>query len=510
MSDDLNADYSKLLERSRELAILQSAGSILHWDMETKMPPRGIHLRSEQLGLLQKIGHEMLTDPENGKLIESIRSHGDYDGLGQVKKRNVHLAKKAYDEETKLPVELVTDIAKQQTLATATWKRAKAAKNYDMFKPDLKKMRDLQAKAADILMEVKETKTPYDALIDIYEPKMTAEAISKLFDEMGKGLKAILGKIMQQEKPDTSFLTRPVPAETQAEIAENLAAFINYDTKSEKASGRIDTTEHPFTTGYYQDVRITTNYHVDYFPASVFSVLHEGGHALYELGLPDEWIYQPIGSSCSMGVHESMSRFVENHVGRSPQFWEYYMPVLKKLTGDTLKDVDAIKMMRAVNYVTPSKIRIEADEVTYGLHIIIRFEMERDMFNGDLSVDELPQVWNQKYKKYLGLDIENDSEGVMQDTHWASGLFGYFPSYALGNLYDGLWRQKLTKDNPDWLNQIKRGDFSQVKTWLTNNVYRYANLYDPEDLVKEVTGNELAVKPFIDYLEDKFKKVYGY
>jgi carboxypeptidase Taq len=510
MLSDLTDLYNKLLERSKELAVIGSAGAILSWDMETKMPPGAVELKSQQLAFIQKVGHQRLTDPENGRILDAIEKNPGYGGLTQLQKRNVHLARKAYDENTKLPEELVVEIARHQTIAVNTWKRAKAAKDYSMFKPDLEKMIGLQMRQAELLMPVKGAKTPYDALIDNFEPRMTADTITKLFDEMKRGLKKVLDKVAAEPKPETEFLHRPVPVAAQEKIADSLAKFIGYDVKSDKASGRIDPTEHPFTTGYYTDVRVTTHYHVDHFTSSLYSVLHEGGHALYELGLPRDWMYQPVGSSASYGVHESMSRFVENYVGRSGEFWTYYLPALKKLTGKTLRDVTLDQMVRAVNYVTPSKIRIEADEVTYGLHIVIRFEMERDIFAGKLTVDELPEAWNQKYSDYLGVEVENDSEGVMQDTHWASGYFGYFPSYALGNLYDGIWAQKLAKDIPDWKAKISEGSFKEVKAWLTENVYGYGNLYDPEDLVKHVAGKPLQVKPFTDYLEKKFKALYGY
>jgi carboxypeptidase Taq len=359
-------------------------------------------------------------------------------------------------------------------------------------------------------MEVKGSKNPYDALIDDFEPEMTAETITKLFDEMKTGLIEIHEKIEAEPKPETSFLKRPVPTSIQEKIAESIADFIQYDIKSDEAGGRIDTTEHPFTTGYYTDVRITTNYHENQFASSIYSVLHEGGHAIYDQGLPIEWMYHPLGTSSSYGIHESMSRFIENMVGKSPEFWDYYLPVFHGLTENSFSDVSKEEMIKAINYVTPSKIRIEADEVTYGLHIIIRFEIERDIFNGDLEIDELPQTWNQKYYDYLGVEVEHDSEGVMQDTHWAGGSFGYFPSYALGNLYDGMWLNKLNKDLPGWKRLISMGSFKEVKAWLTENVYRYGNLYDPEDLVRAVTGKSLEVKSFISYLDAKFQSIYGY
>jgi carboxypeptidase Taq len=496
--------------KAKEIAVLQSTEAIVTWDMETKMPPKALNLRSQQIALLEVIGHKMLTDPALGKTIEGIEKDPGYYELDRAQKRNVYLAKKAYDESTKLPEELVFETAKQQTIAVGVWKKAKAVKDYKMFKPELKKMIELRMKAADILMGVKGTKTPYDALLDAFESKMTADKITKVFDGMRVGLIDVMKKVEKADKPDTSILSSPVPVETQKKISDAAMEFIGYDTKSPNAGGRLDETEHPFTTGYYDDVRITTHYHEDRWPSSLYSVLHESGHAIYEQGLPHEWMYQPIGSSASFGIHESQSRFVENMVGHSPEFLSYMLPKLKKIVGKPLRGVKLADFVAAVNVVEPSKIRIEADEVTYGLHIIIRFEMERDIFAGKLKVDELPHAWNEKYDKYLGVEIENDSEGVMQDTHWASGLYGYFPSYALGNIYGGMFLKKLKRDAPTWKRELKKGNFQPVKGWLVENIHSKGNLYDPADLVKEVTGENLTVKPFINYLEKKYAKVYGF
>jgi carboxypeptidase Taq len=510
MNSNLQKTYDGLLVKAKEIAVLQSTEAIVTWDMETKMPPKALNLRSQQIALLEVIGHKMLTDPALGKTIEGIEKDPGYYELDRAQKRNVYLAKKAYDESTKLPEELVFETAKQQTIAVGVWKKAKAAKDYKMFKPELKKMIELRMKAADILMGVKGTKTPYDALLDAFESKMTADKITKVFDGMRVGLIDVMKKVEKADKPDTSILSRPVPVETQKKISDAAMEFIGYDTKSPNAGGRLDETEHPFTTGYYDDVRITTHYHEDRWPSSLCSVLHEGGHAIYEQGLPHEWMYQPIGSSASFGIHESQSRFVENMVGHSPEFLSYMLPKLKKIVGKPLRGVKLADFVAAVNVVEPSKIRIEADEVTYGLHIIIRFEMERDIFAGKLKVDELPHAWNEKYDKYLGVEIENDSEGVMQDTHWASGLYGYFPSYALGNIYSGMFLKKLKRDAPTWKRELKKGNFQPVKGWLVENIHSKGNLYDPADLVKEVTGENLTVKPFINYLEKKYAKVYGF
>ena len=459
----LRENYDELLEKSKELAVVGSAGAILQWDMETKMPPRGVELKSQQLAFIQKIAHQMLTSPEVGKVLDGIEKSPQYGSLNQVEKRNVYLARKQYDEATKLPEKLVVDIVKQQTVGVNVWKKAKAAKDWKLFMPELVKVKELTEKKAELLMDIKDAKTPYDALIDDFEPKMTADNITRIFDGMRRGLQKVMAKVLKHQDVDVGFLTRPVAIPIQEKIGEQMADFIDYDIKSENAGGRIDTTEHPFTTGYYTDVRITTHYHENQFMSSIYSILHEGGHGLYEQGLPMKWMYQPIGTSASYGIHESMSRFIENMVGRSPEFWTYYLPELKKLTGDTFKDIDRERMLRAANYVMPSKIRIEADEVTYGMHIIIRFEIERDLFNGKVDVGELPQVWNQKYMDYLGVEILDDSEGVMQDTHWAGGLFGYFPSYALGNIYDGVWLTKLVKDLPEWKQDVENGEFKNIK-----------------------------------------------
>jgi len=428
-----------------------------------------------------------------------------------LQKRNIYLIRKDYDEQTKLPEELVVETAKQEAISVNTWKKAKAAKDFSMFKPELEKMFELKKKAADILMQVKGSATPYDALIDIYEPKMTSEKITEIFTDLRKGLVNLIGKCVNAPKqPDVSFLNRKVPLDVQQKISLELAKFINYDVQSPQAGGRIDETEHPFTTGYYDDVRITTHYYEDNMASSLFSILHEGGHALYDQGLNPEWMYQPVGQGCSYGFHESQSRFVENIVGRSREFWTYFFPKLNQLTANTFADVALDNFVKAINQVKPSKIRVEADEVTYCLHVIIRFEIERELFTGKLQVAELPSVWDQKYKDYLGVNIENDSEGVMQDTHWAAGDFGYFPTYALGNIFSGQILNTMEKALPNWKDEIAKGNFGNVKNWLTENVHRYSALYDPAVLIKKITGEEINVKPYLTYLNNKFSLIYGY
>jgi carboxypeptidase Taq len=508
---NINQDYNKLLSKAKDLSVLQSAISIIQWDMETMMPPKAVELRSQQLALLSRVEHQISTDPEIGKLLEQIAANADFDSLGQVEKRNLHLIKKNYDEQTALPEKLVEETAKQQAIAVNVWKKAKKAQDFNLFKPDLQKLFDLTKQAAEILMKVKQTATSYDALLDLYEPRMTAAMITPIFNKLQSGLTTLLPKIMSApQQPQQTQLRQEVPIEKQRQIAKALAEAVGYDVTSPNAGGRIDETEHPFTSGSYDDVRITTHYYPNDFASSIFSVLHESGHALYDQNRNQDWKYQPVGSHCSMGIHESQSRFMENIVGRSREFWTSFLPKLKKIAEPSLNSAELEPFVHSINAVKPSKIRIESDEVTYSLHIIIRFQIEQDLFANKVKVDELPAVWNQKYQEYLGLKIENDSEGVMQDTHWASGYFGYFPSYALGNIYSGQMLAKIEQDEPNWRNQLAQGNLEPARKWLIGNIQNPSNLFDPAELVKTATGKEIDAEPYLKYLNGKYNELYGF
>jgi len=511
MTGNIHSDYKRLMSRAKDLAVLGSTEAIVHWDMETMMPPKAVSLRSEQLSLLSIISHKMNSDPEIGRLLHEITGSSQYGALSDVEIRNVQLTQKNYNEQIALPEKLVAETAKQQAITVNTWKKAKAARSFSMLKVDLEKLLNLNRQAADILMKVKNTHTPYDALIDIYEPKMTSDAIDKIFTPLQAGLRKLLAKIQSVSTTSKSeILKTNIPIKSQRRIATTLSQILGYDTTTRKSGGRIDETEHPFTTGYYDDVRITTHYYPEDFTSSIFSVLHETGHALYEQNLPQHWKYQPIGTNCSMGFHESQSRLCENIIGRSREFWKCYLPKLKQITAPALSNVGLDDFLFAINEVKPSKIRIEADEVTYNLHVVVRFQIEKDLFNGKTSVDELPGIWNQKYEEYLGVKILHDSEGVMQDTHWPSGMYGYFPSYALGNIYSGQIVDQLTKDVPNWRSQLEQGSLKNLREWLTANVYSYGRLYDTADMLKKITGKNLDAIPYLHYLQEKYSALYRF
>lgn len=505
----LDFTYKKLMAKYKEIKILESTEAIIKWDMETKMPPKGINQRSEQLAMLSSIKHKMITAPVIGILLKKIERNQDH--LDEIKKRNIYLIRKNYNEQTKIPVDIVRKIAKQRALTIDSWKKAKISNNFSIFQPQLEKLFKLKKKVADILMNVKKTDSPYDALIDFYEPNITSKAITKIFNNLKVGLLSLIEKChIVQKKQTTSILKRRIPLDIQRRISNSIAKYLEYDVNSDKAGGRIDETEHPFTIGYYDDVRVTTHYYEDNFKSSIFSMLHECGHAIYKQNIKPEWRYQPVGAACSTGFHESQSRFIENIVGRSKDFWIYFLPKLKEIVGKLLSDVDLEAFVFNINLVKPSKIRVDADEVTYCIHIITRFEIESDLMNNRITVSDLPEVWNKKYKDYLNVDVKNDSEGVLQDTHWASGHIGYFPTYALGNIYSGQILSQIEKDIPDWKSQIANGKFNNVKKWLIENIYSYGNLYDPSELIKKISGEEIKIKPYSNYLNEKYSRLYGF
>ena len=498
----MNQDYDTFLKLYKEIVVLNSAQSILQWDMETKMPTKGIKRRSEELSLLSVLSHQKITNPIFQDLIQNIKHSMEYN-TNTIVKRNIDLFVKDYEKATKLPEEFVAEQSKQIPISVDAWKKAKAKRDFSIFKDHLAKNIELAKRKAKYINPALPV---YDVLLDDFEPNMPEKKIAPIFEKLKNELVPLVKKCADaSDKPNISFLSRKVPVSVQEEIGALLMKFVGLDPEA----SRLDTTEHPFTTGSYGDVRITTHYYEDKAISSIYSVLHEAGHALYELNLNPDWEYQPIGTACSFGIHESQSRMIENLIGKSYEFWEYFYPIFKKLTGNIFEDISCEEFWRAVNYVTPSKIRIEADEVTYSLHIILRFEMEREIFAEKHTINELPAVWNEKTKQMFGIDVEHDSDGIMQDTHWASGYFGYFPSYALGNVYNAQQYSLLKQAIPNYKEIIKSGDITPIRTWLKEKIHNNSNMYDPADLMKSITNKDLDASDFVEYLKGKCKKIYN-
>ncbi len=346
----------------------------------------------------------------------------------------------------------------------------------------------------------------YNALLDIYEPGTTTEKLDSLFGELRDAIVSLLDKIKQSGyTPDTKFFTKSFSKTSQEKFGKIIMDKMGYDYKN---AGRIDESAHLFTTNFgNKDVRITNHYYENDFRSALFSFIHESGHGIYEQDIPDDLQGTLLGTGASMGIHESQSRFYENIIGRSKEFWKFFYPEALKMFPQ-FQGVDLDEFYDGINNVDPSLIRTEADELTYSLHVIIRYEIEKSLINGDVKVHDLPKVWNEKYKEYLGVEPKNDAEGVLQDMHWSDGSFGYFPSYALGNLYGAQFLNKMVQDIPNVFDEISKGNLSIVHNWLSDNIHKYGAVYKPVDLIKKVTGEELTAKYFIDYLNEKYISIY--
>ncbi len=499
--------YNKLMEKYREIVLIGSTSRIMNWDMETYMPPNGLTLRSDQLANLTRFGHRMLVSDELGALLKDAEASAS--SLDEVERRNLLLLRKERDIETSVPEDLVAEISSQGAISRDAWVKARIAKKWSLFEPELRKLIDLSVRRAEATMHARGVSTVYDAIIDDNDRGLTQGQVAELLDGLRDSLIPMVRKYSEASRDvDDSFLERKVPIEVQRKIVKDAATLVGYDTTSEAAWGRIDETAHPFTTGFYDDVRITVRYEENAMFDPLYGGMHEAGHALYERNLDHSWMYQPVGQATSAGMHESQSRFVENMIGRSRQFWTFYLPRLNALTDGAFKDVDVDAMLRALNKVQPSKIRVSADEVTYSLHIVIRSEIERRLFGGDLDVSDLPGVWNDLYDRYLQVKIEDDVEGVMQDIHWSLGVYGGFQGYALGNVYGGMLLRKMDEQLGDWQAEVAQGRPGAAIDWLKDNVHRWASLYDAGDLMKRVTGSSLTAEPFVEYLRKKHEALW--
>lgn len=500
--------YEKLGDKFKSIIQFITAMGIVRWDFQTQMPPKGLLQRSEQLAVMSKILHQMYTDSEIHKLLTSVEENQH--SLDDIQKREVELIRRNWNRRSIIPEDLVIAEVKQQTIATSLWKKAKIKNDWKLFEPELEKLLEITRRKAEIIMEPVGAKIPYDALIDIYEPKMSSENVASVFKDLKTRLVPLVNKYTNicHDVPD-DFMYRKVPIEHQRELITDLTNYVGYDTLSENAGGRIDEAEHPFTTGYYDDVRMTIHYFEDDIFRAVFGGLHEAGHSIHGQNRNPEWKWMVLGDSSSSGISESQSRFIENIIGRSPEFWHHYQTTFNNFTHQVFKDVTHQELTQAINIVKPSKIRVTADEMTYALHIIIRFEIELDLFRDKMTVSDIPEVWNEKYEKYLGVDIESDSEGALQDTHWAWAMWGYFPTYALGNLYGAMILEKMEKDIPNWKQGVSKGNVAPVIKWLNVHVHRPSNRYDPLKMIEEITGKKLTAEPFIKYLEKKYSSLFS-
>jgi len=490
--------YQWLVGHSRETAYLRSIQKLLAWDQRTYIPEKGHAHRTAQLAVLARMIHNRDTDPRVGEHLSKVEGSEFTQDPESPEAVNIREWRRAYDLALKIPPELAVALTEAAAEGQTVWERTRPANDWQTFQPYLERIVALKKEQAEALGYQTE---PYDPLLDLYEVGETAARVAAVFAPLRQATQALLQKIATKFRhPDTGMLHRHFPRELQEKFAREAAAHLGYDF----AGGRLDVTAHPFSSGIGPgDARITTRYDEHFFPTAFFGTLHEAGHAMYNQGLPEEHWGTPRGDPVSLAIHESQSRLWENLVGRSLSFWIYFYPAAQK-TFPALAGVSLEAFYRAINRVQPSLIRVEADEVTYNLHIIFRFELERALMRGDLAVADLPEAWNTKVKEFLDLTPADVSQGVMQDVHWSAGHIGYFPTYTLGNLYAAQFFAKAADDLGEWQEMFARGEFAPLLEWLRQRIHSQGSRYRPRALVRVATGKELDPGYLLTYLEKKF------
>lgn len=501
--------YPQLVAELKEIALLGSLGAVLGWDERTVMPPKAAPFRAEQSAFVAKSVHARFTSDKVGDLLAAADAEVKALDPHSTESANVRETRRRFDRAKKLPSSLVEEISKTTVLSEHAWAKARKDSDFKAFQPWLTKMYDLKHQEI-ACYGIPAGGEAYDAVLDDYEPGERAANLRVVFETLRGPLVELVGKIASsgREAP-LEILTRSYPKAAQEAFAKKAAAAVGFDFEA----GVLAVSTHPFCSGMGPgDTRMTTRYDEAYFGDAFFGTLHETGHALYEQGLPTDQAGLPAGEAISLGIHESQSRMWENLVGRSRAFWKHMMPAAREAFPEALKGVSEDDWYRAVNDVRPSLIRVEADEVTYNLHTLLRFELETALLSRNLAVADLPGAWNEKVKKYLGLEVPNDAQGCLQDVHWSAGLIGYFPTYTLGNLYSAQFFVQANKDvggAGGFDAQFARGEFAPLLGWLRKNIHAYGRRYTASQLVQKVTGKPLSADPLLNYLKAKAAEVYG-
>jgi carboxypeptidase Taq len=494
----------QLKQHLADVVHLQHAAAVLGWDQQCFMPPGGAEARAEQLAVLSRLAHEKFTTDETGKRLQEAAAEVKSLSYDSDEAALVRVAQHDYDLATRIPTALVEEIARTTSQAHEVWAKARADKRFADFAPMLEKIFDLMRQQAQALGYKDRM---YDALLDQYEPNMKTADVERLFGDLRQELVPFVAAVFARlDKVDARPVHLNYELAKQEKFGMSVVKQIGYDLRR----GRQDRAVHPFTTNFsVNDVRITTRYTKNYMPTALFGSIHEAGHAMYEQGVAQALEGTILAGGTSLGVHESQSRLWENVVGRSRGFWKFFYPQLQKMFSKQLGSVDLETFYRAINFVSRSLIRVEADEVTYNLHIMLRFEMENALLEGKLAVKDAPDAWNTKMKDYLGIVPPNDAEGILQDVHWSSGLVGYFPTYSLGNFLSLQYWEKALKDVPSIPAEIERGNYAPLLTWLNENIHRYGRKYWPAELTQRVTGEPIQIQPFMRYLKAKYSEIYG-
>ena len=502
METSLRKNYQSLVEKLQEISQIGSIMGVLHWDQEVIMPKGGADSRAKQISTLAGIHHEKSTHPEIGELLEKLISCDGSD-FNDFEKTNISEAHWAYDRSIRVPEELVKEIAELGSRGHMTWVQARKDDSFSDFAPVLEKFVKLIRKRSEY---IDPDTSPYDVNIENFERGTSTAELDPLFDNLKSQLIPLIKEIGDSKnKPDASFLDGEFPINIQEKLGKKISSDMGFSFDH----GRMDVSVHPFCGGGDStDVRITTRYRSDNFVESLYAVIHETGYGLYEQGRMADAKDLPVSESMTMGIHESQSLFWERMIAQRKSFCAHYLDTFVDSFPEKLRGVSIQQFYEGINLCKPSFIRVEADEVTYPMHVILRYELEKGLFDGSISVDQLPDLWNDKMEEYLGIRPHNNRVGVLQDVHWSSGSFGYFPSYTLGAMYASQFYDAMIKDIPDSESQIENGKFENIKNWLNKNIHSKGKLFSPSDLVMQVTGEPLNPKYFLSYLKGKYGSIY--
>jgi len=493
--------YETYKGKMRQIADIRNAIAVLSWDQETYLPEKGAAFRGQQITSLSSIAHELFTADQLGELLATLEK--EKQTLDAISAKNISLSLEDYQKNKKYPASFVAAISQTTNECYHAWINARREGNYSVFEPVLARMIELKKQETDILGYEGH---PYNALLNEYEKGATTTMLDTIFSDVKTALTPLLRSIEQRPQVNKDFLHLHYDRNKQWEFGINLLKAMGYDM----TAGRQDVSEHPFTTSFSpQDVRVTTRIDENDFANMTWSCIHEGGHALYEQGLDTEAYGLPSGEAASLGIHESQSRLWENNVGRSLTFWEHHYPQLQQTFPDNLGKVSLQDFYKAINLVQPSLIRTEADELTYHFHVMVRYEIEKGLLDGTYKTKDLREIWNSYYKEFLHVTVPNDTLGVLQDIHWSHGSFGYFPTYSLGSFYAAQLFAAAQQQIPGLNNQIVRGDYSALLTWLRQQVHRHGRYYTSNELCEKITGKPLDFKYFLDYATQKFGNIYG-
>ena len=499
----MSEKLKKLKEILGEVSDLNHAASVLDWDQQVNMPQAGSEARGQQLGTLGKIAQEKFIADEVGGLLEDLKKEFDGADPASDEAAMIRVAARNYEIAKRVPPSFIVEQAIVTTKAFDAWMQARAKSDFSIFRPHLEKVVDLIHKYVSFFPP---SDHPYDVLLDLYEPGMKTAEVKAIFDGLRPKQVKLIKAITSSKQVKDGFLQRKFNEKKLWDFGEGIIAKFGYDFNR----GRQDKAPHPFETTFsVNDVRITTRYEPDNPMAMLFSTMHEAGHAMYEQGVKPEYERTALESGTSLAVHESQSRMWENLVGRSLPFWEYFYPQFKKVFAAQLDGVSLKTFYKAINKVEPSLIRVNADEATYNLHIMLRLELEIAMVEGMVKIKDLPDLWNTKMHEYLGVTPPNDAKGVLQDIHWSAGSIGYFSTYALGNLVSVQLWEKINKDIKNLDEHMRRGEFSELREWLRKNIHQHGQKFEPQTLVEKVTGSKITPEPYVRYLTKKYSEIYG-